>query len=191
MNENNKENDWQTNSSCCICDVVGGDLRSSSEGIESLAQNFLEFWKNGVLPFDSSKITSENAVGSDGKEHPDFKSPMVRYKAKYHHNCHIRFSPYNLKRKVASHQKQKKKACKEKENLSSRASRSSTSRQASSDENLYSCIICGKPEELVNLHAAGTLHAKKDKLDLQHNEKLSENCNISGRRCVCKSIDDW
>ena len=27
----------------------------------------------------------------------------------------------------------------------------------------------------MNLHAAGTLHAKKDKLDLQHNEKLSEN----------------
>ena len=59
------------------------------------------------------------------------------------------------------------------------------------EENLYSCIICGKPKELANLHAAGTLHAKKDKLDLQHNEKLSENCNISGRRCVCKSIDDW
>ena len=59
----------------------------------------MEFWKNGLLPFDPVKITTNYVVGEDETEHPDFERVMLRKSAKYKHNCRIRYSPYNLARK--------------------------------------------------------------------------------------------
>ena len=42
----------------------------------------MEFSKNGLLPFDPAKITTNYAVGEDGAEHPDFERVMLRNSAK-------------------------------------------------------------------------------------------------------------
>ena len=38
----------------------------------------MEFWKNGLLPFNSAKITTNYVAGEDGTEHPDFLHIMLR-----------------------------------------------------------------------------------------------------------------
>ena len=43
---------------CCVCDGKEKDgLRSTAKGIVTLAGQFVEFWKNGLLPFDPGRIT--------------------------------------------------------------------------------------------------------------------------------------
>ena len=87
-----QEIEWEQ---CCVCDgKKKGDLRSTTKGI--VTGQFVEFWKNGLLPFDSAKITTNYVVEQDGTEHPDFECFMLRKSAKYHHNCYIRYLPYNL-----------------------------------------------------------------------------------------------
>ena len=82
---------------CCACDgKEKGDLRSTTKNIVTLAGQFVEFWKNGILPFDPANITTSYVVREDGTEHPDFEGVMLRKSPKYHHNCHTRYSPYNL-----------------------------------------------------------------------------------------------
>ena len=66
-----------------------GDLRSTTKRIVTLAGQFVEFWKNDILPFDPAKIKTNYVVGEDGIQHPDFDRVMLRKSAKYHHNCHI------------------------------------------------------------------------------------------------------
>ena len=69
----------------------------------------MEFWKNGLLPFDPAKITTDYVVGEDGTEYPNFERVLLRKSAKYHHNCHIRYLPYNLASKKKSLRSKNKK----------------------------------------------------------------------------------
>ena len=101
----NQEIDW---SLCCICGGEG-DLRYTDNGVQYLADQFVHFWKHDVLPFNSAQITSDIIVGNDGTHHPYFKGPMLQHKAKYHHNCYIRFAPYHLERQKISLQKKQSK----------------------------------------------------------------------------------
>ena len=86
------------------------NLRFTTKGIATLAGEFVEFWKNDLLPLDPAKITINYVVGKDGTEHPGFECVMLRKSAKYHHSCHIRYSPCNLARKKKSLQSKNKKA---------------------------------------------------------------------------------
>ena len=86
---------------CCVCDSKEkGDLRYTAKGIVTLARQFVEFWKNDLLPFNPAKITTNYVVREDG-------TVMLRKSAKY--NCHIRYSPYNLARKKKSLRSKNKK----------------------------------------------------------------------------------
>ena len=70
MNEAH-EIEWEE---CCVCDgKEKGDLPSTTKGIVTLARQFVEIWKNGLLPFDPAKITTNYVVEEDGTEHPDFE----------------------------------------------------------------------------------------------------------------------
>ena len=103
-----QEIEWEK---CCVCDgEKKGDLRSTTKGIMALEGQFLEFWKNGLLPFDPAKIRTNYTVGEHGTEHPDLEHVMPRKSAKYHYNCHIRYSPYNFGRKKKLLQNKNKKA---------------------------------------------------------------------------------
>ena len=102
-----QEIEWEE---CCVCDgKEKGDLRSTTKKIVTIAGQFVEFRKNGILPFDPANITTNYLVREDGTEHPDFERVMLRKSAKYHHNCHIRYSSYNLARKIKSLRSKNKK----------------------------------------------------------------------------------
>ena len=103
-----QEIEWEE---CCVCDgKEKGDLRPTTKWTVTLAGQFVEFWKNYLLPFDPAMITTNYVVGEDGTEHPDFERVMLRKSARYHHNCHIRYSPYNLARKRKPLRSKNKKA---------------------------------------------------------------------------------
>ena len=139
-------------------------------------QQFLEFWKNDLLPLDPEKITTNYVVAEDATEHPDFERVMLRKSAKYHPNCHIRYSPYNLARKKKSLQSKNKKAEVGQSSTFLRSSTGSNSRASSSSANPNPiCIICGEHDATENLHSAGAFHASKSKLNTEHVMKLTNN----------------
>ena len=65
-------------SSCCICGA-DGSLRSTEEGIKTLADNVLKHWKGYVLDFNPKNLTENQA--------------------KYHHNCSSKYSEYKRLKK--------------------------------------------------------------------------------------------
>ena len=101
-------------------------------------------------------------------------SVMLRKSAKYHHNCHIRYSPYNLARKKKSLRSKNKKAEVGQSSAFLRSFMGSNSRASSNSaiRNLI-CIICGEHDAMV--HAAGAFHASKSKLNREHVMKLTNN----------------
>ena len=161
-----QEIEWEK---CCVCDgEKKGDLRSTTKGIMALEGQFLEFWKNGLLPFDPAKIRTNYTVGEHGTEHPDLEHVMLRKSAKYHYNCHIRYSPYNFGRKKKLLQNKNKKAEVGQSSASLRSSMGSNSRASSSSA--FSdpvCIIYDEDDAVEDVHAAGAFHASKSKLNTQ------------------------
>ena len=134
------------------------------------------FWKNGLLPFDLAKITTNYVVGEDETEHPNFEHVMLRKLAKYHHNCHIRHAPYNLARKKKSLQSKNKKVKVGQSSAFLHSSMGSNSRAYSSSAIPNSiCIICSENDATENVHAAGAFHASKSKLNSEHVMKLTNN----------------
>ena len=160
--------DWKC---CCICGE-GENLRSTDDGIRSLAEQFVAYWKNEILPFSYSRITTAFVVGEDGISHPDFFTAMQSNKAQYHHNCQIRFTAYKMGRALESMKKKKSKSPKVSEEQGP-SLRCSTSRMSTAVEK-HMCIICGEFDELSNLLAAGAFHASKNKLNVDHVTKLTE-----------------
>ena len=149
-------------SNCCICNT-GDILHSTDAGIESLAKQFVAWWKHGILPFDASKLLNSHIVGDEGVSYPNFENVMKANIAKYHHNCKNNFSDYKLKKKIESTQKKKAKLTTgQSPNLRSSFSRSSP------DSSISKCIICNEIGELKNLQAAGALDATKTKLKADH-----------------------
>ena len=169
-----QEIEWEE---CCVCDgKEKGDLPSTTKGIVTLAGQFVEIWKNGLLPFDPAKIITNYVVGEDGTEHPDFERVMLRKSAKYHHNCHIRYSPYNLARKKKSLRSKNKKAEVGQSSAFLRSSMGSNSRGSSSSAIPNPiCIVCSEHDAIENVHAAEAFHASKSKLNSEHVMKLANN----------------
>ena len=169
-----QEIEWEE---CCICDSEEkGDLRSTAKGIVTLAGWVLEFWKNGLLPFDPANITTNYFVGATGTDHPDFKHVMLRKSAEYHHNCHIRYSPCNLTRKEKSLQSKNKKAEVGQSSAFLHSAMGSNTCVSSSPVNpnhIY--IICYEDDAFENLLAAETFHVSKSKLNTEHVMKVTNN----------------
>ena len=161
---------------CCVYDgKEKGDLPSTTKGIVTLARQFVEIWKNGLLPFDPAKITTNYVVGEDGTEHPDFERVMLRKSAKYHHNCHIRYSPYNLARKKKSLRIKNKKVEVGQSSAFLRSSIGPISRACSSSAIPNPiCIICSEHDAIENVYATGAFHGSKSKLNSEHVTKLTK-----------------
>ena len=97
---------------------------------------------------------------------------MVRQTAKYHHNCHNQYSPYNIERKQRSLQNKIKQFQDAESSYSLRFSTGSNSRGFSNLANPnHICNICGEPDVIEN-HAAA-FHASKSKLNVEHVMKLA------------------
>ena len=136
----------------------------------------MEFWKNGLLPFDPAKITTDYVVGEDETEYPNFERVLLRKSAKYHHNYHIRYLPYNLARKKKSLRSKNKK------DEAGKSSAFFLSSMGSKFLYISSwaipnpiCIICGDHDVIENFHAARAFHTSKSKLNSEHVIKLTNN----------------
>ena len=114
----------------------------------------MEFSKSGLLPFDPAKITTNHVVRKNWTDHPDFERVMLRKSAKYHHNCHIRYSPYNLSRKEKSLRSKNKKVEVGQSSTFLRSSMGSNSCAYSSSAIPNPiCTICGENDAIENVHA--------------------------------------
>ena len=160
-----------------LCDSEEkGSLRFTTKGIAKLAGQFMEFWKNGLLPLDPAKITINYVVGKDGAEHPGIECVMLRKSAKYHHSCHIGYSLYNLATKKKSLQSKNKKAEAGQPSAFLGSSKGSKSPASSISANPNSiCTICGEHDATENLHAAWAFQASISKLNTEHLMKLTNN----------------
>ena len=167
--------DW---SLCCVCQ---GLVHTASLKVEKLAEQFLAFWENGLLPFDASLI-SDGQV--DGK--PNFNECMLRNNAVYHHDCYSNFSDYKLDKKLESKKRKWEKS-------TEKAGPSHSLR--SHCENVPSmvmCYICGEDDTLCNLHAAGAKSATKEKLDYsnveQQTSKWREMATLLGKKALLSRL---
>ena len=93
----------------CSMSNTGGVLRSADVGIESLAKQFVAWWKHGILPFDASRLSNSHIVGDNKVSYPNFENVMKANIAKYRHNCKNNFSDYKFNKKIESTQKKKAK----------------------------------------------------------------------------------
>ena len=129
-------------SDCCIYNI-GGDLHFTDAGMESLAKQFVAWWKHGILPFDASMLSNSHIVGDDRVSCPNFENVMEANIEKYHHNCKNNFCGCKLNKKIESTQKKKAKLSTDHSlNLRSSPSRSLT------DSPIPKCIICNEIDEL-------------------------------------------
>ena len=151
---------------CVVCQSGDGELRSTSQRIESLASQFKAWWENNIRPFDAAFVTSHTISDEEGKIYPDFKRAMATNSAKYHHNCKNNFSYYKMNKKLTSATKKAK--VEQNIEVVTRPARV----ESSALKNL--CIICNKYDDIQNMCAAGSLHATKSKLASKHVSKLTE-----------------
>ena len=88
-----------TNSDLCfICQRSTNEgLRSSNDGLNTLATNIPKFNKLGRLKFDYSRIANENE---------NLLSILKSNNAKYHNTCQLSYSESKLKRFQLSNQKE-------------------------------------------------------------------------------------
>ena len=155
--------DW---TKCVVCQSGDGELRSTSQGIESLANQFKAWWNDKILPFDAAFLTSHTITDEEGKIYPDFKSAMATNSAKYHHNCKNNFSEFKMNKKLTSATKR----LKVEPNI--KAAERPMRGESSALKSL--CIICNKYDDIQNMCAAGSWHATKSKLSGKHVSKLTE-----------------
>ena len=121
----------------------------------------MEFWKNGLLPFDAAKITI-NYVVEDETEHPDFEHIMLILITVTFDIHHItwpgRKNHYKVRTRKLKWGNLVLFLCSS-TNLNSGASSSSVNPNPI-------CIICDEHDAIENLHAAGVFHASKSKLNM-------------------------
>ena len=147
---------------CVICQTKNRnddkELRSTEQGLHTLSNNLIEFWKIGKLDIQSSCLTNEFE-----NDAPSFFKSFVLNKDVYHKDCHSRYNRQKLEREKAKFEEEKK--------ISSMPSRRSISKTKVS-KNII-CSICTVTDDPNNTHAAGTYHAKKHKVDGTHNKELT------------------
>ena len=82
--------DWNL---CFICQQQGKDkLRSTLQGIKSLATNLFGFWQFGVLDAACSNVLST------AQNDAEFESYLTEEEAKYHKVCANRYDNQKLQR---------------------------------------------------------------------------------------------
>ena len=108
---------------------------------------------------------------------------MLSKSAKYHHNCHIRYSPYNLARKKKSLRSKNKKA----EVAQSSAilrwyllAQILVHLQVQQFQILFALHAVNMMLLRKKVHAAGAFHASKSKLNSEHVIKLTNNWRGTG-----------
>ena len=121
---------------CLICQRGTNEgLRSSNDGLNTLATNIPKFNELESLKFDNSRIANENET---------LLSILKASNAKYHNTCQSSYSESKLKRFQLSNEKQLAKASqKESENeIPQKRSRRSAEEPGPSHINKFQCCWC-------------------------------------------------
>ena len=151
--------DWAR---CVICQKSDTkDLKQTEKGLTSLGSSLLEFWKLGKLDLETECLTN---IFENGQ--PNFVKSFLQNKAYYHKNCATKYNKQKLNRILT-----RKRKISENKPVSS----STRSIESSQQFGSYFCAICSTMDESKKLCAAGTWHAKKGKVDIEHNKKLTAN----------------
>ena len=121
---------------CLICQRGTNEgLRSSNDGLNTLATNIPKFNELESLKFDNSRMANENET---------LLSILKASNAKYHNTCQSSYSESKLKKFQLSNEKQLAKASqKESENeIPQKRSRRSAEEPGPSHINKFQCCWC-------------------------------------------------
>ena len=155
--------DWKV---CFICQRSTHDRpRSTPEGLKSLCERLVNFYKNGGNLFEHVELCYTTIA--DGS--PNFADILVANSAMYHKDCAARYNQRELTALIRRNEKNKSHDDDQCEN---RSLRSQTG--PSIELGPLKCCICAEEDLGTNLHAAGTFHAKKKKTDKKHAKQMTE-----------------
>ena len=131
---------------CLICQRGTNEgLRSSNDGLNTLATNIPKFNELESLKFDNSRIANENET---------LLSILKASNAKYHNTCQSSYSESKLKRFQLSNEKQLAKASqKESENEIPQKRSRRSAEEPGPHVNKFQCCWCTQIDDEANLHA--------------------------------------
>ena len=137
--------DWNL---CFICQKhTNDDVRSTEDGIHTLATNIPQFDNLGGLKFDYSRVADTD---------DDLLSVLRTNNASYHNTCQSSYSNSKLKRLQSSHDKHIAKTSKQEDETVVPLKRSRRSVSAEDvGPNVLQCCWCCKFDDASNLRAAG------------------------------------
>ena len=154
-----KNIDWKY---CFICQNkrIPPD-NTTDESLRTLSDHLAQFYELGELDLELELLAPE--YKEDGK--PDFYASL-KDKARFHRSC---TKPYD---------KQKINRLRAKKNRTQDIQQAGPSTNTRSSVETFSfgasfCAICGESDAEENLHAAGTLHATLEDVDMAHNLALT------------------
>ena len=150
-NDELKMTDWDL---CFICQKKSDDpVRSTEDGLKTLAENLPNFHELGGLNFDFSRI-------DDGTD--SLLSILRTNGACYHNSCQSRFSNSKLSRLQLSHSKKSAKALErgEQSDIPEKRSRRSLILNDTAETSSFQCCWCNEYDDENNLRAAGQRWAK-------------------------------
>ena len=137
--------------------------KSTKDGHRHLSNILPEFQKNDGLPFCLDKLKGN---------YDTLENALIKKEAKYHKNCYNNYSEEKLKQ-VKERQNKLNVVSNMSEQLCS-PSQSTRSRDTlNHDFGKLVCCFCSKTDTESNL-TAGTFHATKNKVDINHVSNLTE-----------------
>lgn len=148
--------DWTKCFHCAGGSTKKNPLRHSKKGAESFAANILRHWKAGRLDFD----IGEEVEFVNGE--PDFLTVFLEKEVKYHHDC------------TAIYRSKIPKSCDENASISTPEKCKTRSKAKPLPFKGCFCAFCAKYDDLKNMHAAGSFHAEKNKVNCDHNKILTK-----------------
>ena len=151
---------------CFICQKrkKKDKCRSTKDGQKHLSAILPEFQKHGGLPFCLDKLKSY---------YDTLENALIEKEAKYHKTCYNDYSEEKLKR--AKERQHKSNVVNDtSENLCSTSQSTRSTDTTNHDLGKLVCCFCSEIDTENNLTAAGTFHATKNKVDVDHVSNLTE-----------------
>ena len=146
--------DW---SKCFICQKDGKcrnpDVQKRDQTYETLSENLPKFYAKGRIGFYFERILIEGET---------LKETLQKNKAKYHHDCYLKYS--NSKLDLLNSGKKRKLSG----DLAESTRKFTRSSLHSSILGEKKCSWCGMEDDDSNLHAAGAYHAQASSTNTQH-----------------------
>ena len=165
---------------CFICRQQGKDkLCSTPCRIKSLLSNLFGFWRLGVLDITSSSVISTL------HDEAELENYLVENEGKYQKVCASRYESQKLQRAIDNH-----KSISEEDNPIEPSPSLFCSFRMKKGL-VLSCAICNEEDLSENLHADGSYHLKRKKVNVQHNKNFTEKWKEMTRIVSIQALSLW